>query len=1012
MNLLLRTLGTVLLAVLVLIMGIGAGGLGGVFGAYAYFTRDLPEPEEIQKAEENFQTTRIYDHTGQVLLHEVIDPFGGDRTWVTLDQIPDDLKCAVVASEDQSFWTNPGFNPRGIARAMWADIRGQEIQGGSSITQQLIKNIVIEPERRYVSAEGPEWKDYERKITEILLSYRITQKYSKDQILEWYLNTNPYGNLAYGIEAAARVYFGKSAGDLTLTEVAALAPIPQFPRMNPFDEPEEARRRQGIVLDTMVQEGCISREEAEAAKVEPWNLAELTERYDILAPHFSVYVRKELEELLGYDAVYRGGLRVITTIDLELQEQAQCVARAHVRRLAGEDETTVIQEAIDGGCEAAQFLPPLSSRHVGLDHEVSNGAVVVIRPGTGEILAMVGSLDYWDEAIDGKFNVAVDGPGRQPGSSFKPFTYVTLLSQGYNAAHMFLDVRRAFQQPTGNPYVPENYDRKHHGPQRLRLALGRSYNIPAVEALQLAGVDNVIRTAHRMGINTLDRGLEYYGLSLTLGGGEVHLLDMVYAFSVFANGGRMYGEEVLPDQLSAGFRELDPVAILRVEDSNSNVLYEYNQPKSRDVLSPQLAYLINSILSDRRARWAAFGYPNALELSDDRPAAAKTGSTNDFKDAWTIGYTPQLAVGVWVGNSDASEMENTPGSTGAAPVWHAVMEYALQGEEIVPFVRPEGLVEMAVCAVSGKLPTEHCPTINELFIPGTEPTETDDIHQVFLVNRETGRLCTLHTPPELCEERVYEVYPPEASDWIASLPEDQRPPVPPTEYDTVYGPSRSDAEVAIIGPPPYSYIRGTVPITGNARGGGFNFYRVVFGEGMYPTEWAQIGPDHGNQVDHGLLEVWDTAGLDGLYSLRLSVVDHGMALREATIQVTVDHISPTLDLTHPEEGAEYEFDFDEWVNVNAEVEDYSIAQVEFYVYQWEKEDEEGDEVPDPPEELEPFAVRTIAPFNVNWTIPGHGEGKYTFFIIAIDAAGNRSKSDRVTIKLVPREEGTPTPGAQ
>ncbi len=994
----LRAVGVLLLAVLFVTTGVVVSGVSAAAGAYAYFTRDLPEPEQIEAAEENFETTKIYDRTGQTLLYEVIDPRAGDRTWVTLDHIPDDLICATVAIEDRNFWENPGINVRGIARAFWADIRGQQIQGGSSITQQLIKNVVIEPERRYVSAEGPGWEDYERKITEVLLAYRISQKYSKEQILEWYLNTNFYGNLAYGIEAAARVYFGKDVSDLTLAESATLAAIPQFPAMNPFDNPEKARERQHLVLDAMVRQGCITPEEAVAAKYEPWNLAHFEERYDILAPHFSVYVRKQLEEMFGPEVVYRGGLRVYTTLDLDLQEQAQCVARAHVRRLSGEDEATVIQEALAEGCEAAQFLPPLRPSSVGRDHNVSNASVVVIRPATGEILAMVGSLDYWNKDIDGHFNVAADGL-RQPGSSFKPFTYVTLLSQGYNAAHMFLDVRKAFQQPNGIPYVPENYDRKYHGPQRLRLALARSYNIPAVEALSLAGVDNVIRTAHKMGINTLNRGLDYYGLSLTLGGGEVHLLDMVYAFSVFANGGRMYGAPVPEDRRRAGYRELDPITILAVYDRDGNQIYPPQDepiPQEQEILSPQLAYLMNSILSDRRSRWAAFGHPNALELSNDRPAAAKTGTTNDFRDAWTIGYTPQLAVGVWVGNSDNSEMKYVSGATGAAPIWHAVMEYALQDEEIVPFVRPEGLVERAVCAVSGKLPGPHCPTVTELFIPGTEPTEHCDIHQVFRVNRETGRLCTVYTPPELCEERVYEVYPPEAADWLASLPEDKRPATPPTEYDTIYGPSRSDADVAIISPAPYSYIRGTVPITGNAKGGDFNFYRVVFGEGLNPTEWMQIGPDHGNQVDHNILEFWDTSGLDGLYSLRVSVVDHSMALREATIQVTVDNISPTLELTYPEEGARYELGYDEWVNVNAEVEDYFIARVEFYEYP-------GGKGSGPPEGLEPFAVRTVAPFNVNWTVKELGE--HTFYAIAVDAAGNVTRSDPVTIRVVPREEG-------
>lgn len=505
----------------------------------------------------------------------------------------------------------------------------------------------------------------------------------------------------------------------------------------------------------------------------------------------------------------------------------------------------------------------------------------------------------------------------------------------------------------------------------------------------------MIRMAHRLGINTLNRGLDYYGLSLTLGGGEVHLLDMTYAFSVFATGGRMYGEAVPEEERRAGYRELNPVAILRVEDRNGNILYEYKEPKSQDILSPQLAYLMNSILSDQQARWAGFGHPNPMELSNDRPAAVKTGTTNDFRDGWTVGYTPQLAVGVWVGNTDNSEMKNLPGVRGAGPIWHAVMEYALKDEEIVPFYRPDGLVERAVCAVSGKLPGPHCPTVNEIFIPGTEPTEHCDIHQVYMVNRETGRLCTVHTPPELCEERVYEVYPPEAADWLASLPEDRRPAQPPTEYDTAYGPLPTDAEVAIISPPPYSYIRGIVPIVGNARGGDFNFYRLVFGKGLYPTEWLQIGPDHGEQVDHNILEYFDTTSLDGLYTLRLQVVDHSMTLREATIQVTVDNISPTVTLNHPEDGAVYETGRDEWANVNAEVEDYSVARVEFYGYA-------GPKSAEPPPDLAPFAVRTVAPFNVNWPLKETGE--FTLYVIAIDEAGNSTTSERVTIRVVPRQQ--------
>lgn len=963
-----------------------SGIIGGVVGVYAYFASDLPEPEQIEVVEEDFGTTRIYDRTGEVLLYEVIDPHAGDRVWVPLDQVPEHMRCATVAIEDRTFWENPGFNTRGILRAFLSNLRGQNVQGGSSITQQVIKNVLIDPEERVVGEEGPGLRDYSRKIKELILAVEITRRYSKEQILEWYLNTNFYGNLAYGIEAAAQVYFGKSIGELDLAEAATLAAIPQYPYMNPFDNPTAARERQHLVLQAMVIQGCITEEEAEAAGREPWDLASPTEQFNILAPHFSVYVLHQLEDKFGPELVHRGGLRVYTTLDYDLQQQAECVARAQIRRLSGEDEQLVLEQAAAGGCEAVQYLPPLRARSVGVDHHITNAAVLTMRPGTGEILAMVGSVDYWNDEIDGRYNAALGL--RQPGSSFKPFTYVTLLSQGYSAAQLFWDVRTAFEQPGQPPYVPENYDRRYHGPQRLRLALARSYNIPAVAALQLAGVDNVIRTAHRMGINSLDRGLDYYGLSLTLGGGEVSLIDMVYAYSVFANGGVMFGETIPAGQIRPGYRELNPVAVLRVEDRNGNVLYEYTEPQRREILGPQLAYLMTNILSDRQARWAAFGHPNALELSNDRPAAVKTGTTNDYRDNWTVGYTPQLVTGVWIGNSDNSEMENLPGSEGAAPIWHAVMEYALQDEEIMPFSRPDGLVERQVCAVSGHLPTEHCPVATELFIPGTEPTEQCTLHQVFRVNRETGRLCTVFTPPELCEDQVYEVYPAEAADWLASLPEEERPPAPPAEYDTVYGPAPADAEVAIIYPPPYAYVAGgVITVTGNARGGDFAFYRLAFGEGLNPSQWIQIGPDHGNQVDHNILEYWDLSGLDGLYSLQLTVVDHSTAIRQATIQVTVDSISPTIELTYPPPGNTYVFGKDEWVNINAEVSDnYAIGRVEFY-----RNDEEA-----------PFAVRTIPPYNVNWTIAEVGQQR--FRAVVYDAAGNRAEAAPVSVRILVEEQ--------
>ncbi|MGD9049788.1 MAG: transglycosylase domain-containing protein, partial [Anaerolineae bacterium] len=786
--------------------------------------------------------------------------------------------------------------------------------------------ILIPEEERYQIS-------YARKIKEAMLALEISRLYSKDQILEWYLNTNYYGNWAIGVEAAAQVYFGKHAQELSLAESAMLAPIVQYPAMNPIDNPEPAKKRQKIALDRMVEEGYITQTEADAAYAENLSIhTSMLKRYDILAPHFSMYVRKQLEDQFGTNLLYRGGLRVFTTVDMDINRIAEEEARAQVGALQEQGK------------------------------DVSNAAVVVMRARTGEILGMVGSIDYWNEEIDGNVNVAV--APRQPGSSFKPFSYVTSFHQGHTAAEMVMDVHTCFDDWPNPPYCPENYDRKYHGPQSFRTALARSYNIPAVKVLDLVGVGNVIRTAHAVGINTLNEDLDYYGLSLTLGGGEVWLLDMAYAYSVFANNGVMMGQPA--ENPRPGYRQLDPVSILRVEDSEGNVLWQYTQPEARNViladgreLSPQEAYLLTNVLSDNNARAAAFGSNSALRLS--RPAAAKTGTTTDFRDVWTIGYTPQIVTGVWVGNNDNTPMEGVSSSRGAGPVWHNVMEriynegYAerLLGEVIEKFPAPPGMTQVEVCAVSGLLPNEHCPNrVKARFIEGTEPTEYCNVHRVERVNRQSGKLATACTPPELVEDRVYEVYPPEAADWVR----EQGIPQPPTQRDEIYGCSPEGGEVVILDPTLGSHVKGVAPIHGNARSGDFAFYRLEYGEGLNPLAWSQIGGDHYNQVDNNVLEFWDVRGLqDGLYTLQLTVVDHSQNFRRATIYVTVDNTPPEAYVGYPWPGRVYELESaDEWANFKADVSDnVQIDRVEFYM----------------DDELLDFTV--VEPYAIKWVLDMH-----------------------------------------
>ncbi len=923
-----------------------ASGVGAVAAVYAYFAKDLPAPESIGEQTSAFKTTKIYDRNGH-LLYEIFDPHGGKRTTVPLSEMPKFLRDATIASEDKDFYINPGIDYRGLIRAGMSVLGIGDVRllvGGSSITQQLVKNVLIPPEERGLRVGIDA---YNRKAKEIILALEITRRYSKDQILEMYLNEIYYGNMAYGVEAAAESYFGKQAKDLSLAESAMLAALPQAPAWNsPLTNPEQAKKRQAIVLDAMAREGYITPEQAFKAKNEKLRYASQKEQFGIEAPHFVFYVRDLLEKKYGADLVTRGGLTIITTMDLDMQKVAERVAREKIQKLAKENNA-------------------------------HNAALVAIDPRNGEILTMLGSVDYYDKSIDGQVNVAISE--RQPGSSFKPFAYVTAFAKGWTPATMVMDVRTSFDDSPNPPYIPENVDGKWRGPLRLRNALAYSENVPAVKVTQYAGVADVIAMAHRLGITTLNRE-GFYGLSITLGGGEVKLLDEVYAFGVFANNGVMAGQPRPFQERMAGHRELDPAAILKVMDSDGNVIDEYKEPQRKEVLKPQLAYLINSILSDNAARSAFFGWNSPLKLS--RPAAAKTGTTTDWRDNWTVGYTPDLATGVWVGNSNNQPMRQSYGSTAAAPIWNAFMEEVLKGKPILNFQEPPGMERKEVCAVSGQLPTRYCPNkTTEIFIKGTAPTTECTVHQAFKIDKANGKLATAYTPPEDIEEKVFEIYPPEAADWVR----ENKIPQPPTEYSERNNPNPTGGDVAIISPKAFSYVTQTVPIVGNAKGDGFQFYQVEFGEGLNPPGWTPIGPSHSNQVDNGQLETWDTSGIkDGLYSLQLSVMRNGNFQR-ASVPVTVDRITPTVKIAYPYNNEAFTLQPGNPANLRIQADAADNARmdrVEFYL--------DGRLV----------GMSTVAPYNIMLPLASPGLGGHSIYAIALDAAGNQTKSAEVKIRII------------
>jgi len=592
-------------------------------GVFIYYAKDLPRPEKFSERE-LFQSTKIYDRTGEIVLYEI---FGEEkRTYVSLDKISDYLKKSVIATEDANFYQHKGLDFRAIARAILTDLKLKELAyGASTIPQQLIRST-------YLSTQ----KTAERKIKEVILTLELERRYSKDQIFEWYLNQIPFGRNAYGVEAAAQVYFEKSAKDLSLVEAATLTALIKAPSYYSDEKNyERLLERRNFVLERMFKENFINKEELENSKNEPLNIVK--EKYQIKAPHFVMYVKDYLIEKYGEDVLKEKGLKVYTSLDWELQELAEKI----VKEGAEKNKT----------------------------YNAHNAALVAINPKNGEILAMVGSKDWYatssypknctpgkDCLFDPYPNVAISP--RQPGSSFKPFIYLTAFEKGYTDKTVVVDEPKCW--PSGNKdWCPQNYDGLFRGPVTLRQALAQSLNIPAVKVLdELAGLNDSIKNAQKFGITTLINPKKY-GLAIVLGGAEVKLLDMVVGYSVFANEGIA----------------ISPVSILKIEDNKGNLIEE-NKTTPKRVIDTEPVKILNSILSDNNARAPIFGYKSPMYFPDYQ-VAAKTGTTQDYKDGWIIGYTPSIVVGVWVGNNDNTPMWKEPGIVVAGPIWRSFMDKIL-----------------------------------------------------------------------------------------------------------------------------------------------------------------------------------------------------------------------------------------------------------------------------------------------------------------------------------------------
>ena len=867
-----------------------AGG-AAVYGndKYQQFAEAVVPPEELL-AELPRGGAHVYDRHG-ALLYEFIDEFGGLRRPVPLSGISPWLIEATVATEDANFWENNGLNIRGLTRAAienLSPVSGSFLEGsgGSSITQQLAKNVYIPKEER---AE----RSVERKLKEVVIAIELTDRYTKEQILEWYLNSISYGGIYVGIEAAAQGYFGKAAADLTLAESALLAGIPQSPaRYNPLEAPAIAAARQNEVLDLMVRHDAITPQQATDARAEVLELR--ANRFEIDAPHFVLgRVAEEIEQRFGERALYEDGLEVTTTLDLTLQHRANEVLEQWI---------TEFEETSDG----------------------HNGALYALDPHTGQILVYAASRDYFRDDIEGRNDNVISL--NSPGSTLKPFTYMGAFMDGWSTGTGIIDApAKVIDAATGEFFEPRNPSGDFQGVIPAAQALGNSLNIPAFKTILFAGVNDTVQLLKQMGLTTLDNPLGY-GPALTLGGVDITLQDLTYAYSTLATGGIQRGQQALTPH-DPGERNLNPVALLRVTDADGRVLYEFGEPEEQRKIGSNFAYLVTSVLSDGNNQCITFSC-GALGLPG-RPSAQKTGTSEPFEDSraigdtWAFGYTPDLVAGVWAGNSDNSPMVNIVSTSISWRAWRDFMTFAHEHLElpVSKFVRPSGVVERELCWPSGRLPTDLCPAYNRysgLFAADAIPTDANDLAELqdswwqeVSIDTRTGLLATPTTPSAFVSREVRLVLPPEEIEGWEGLREWALSAGLSTLLAPIEDSTTAGALLRVTAPVAAQTVSGTVTVLGRADSEQFQQYRVEWGRGTSPASWVTLWTAT-RPVSGGRLGSWDTTALpNGDYSLRVVLLDAERGALRFAVPVVVDNgedapsedLAPFAELLQPAPGS-------------------------------------------------------------------------------------------------------------
>ena len=856
-----QTGGSILIGLLLGLLGLAAAG--GVV-LLANLTAGLPPVDSLPALLDHqtgslLEPTRLYDRTGSTVLY-TLGNSAIPRRGLALDVVngeafsPELVKTIVALVE-------PEFNHNSALRI--SDLADAQPQ---TFAEKLVTDLLL---------DGSPGSGLYASLRVRLLANQAIARYGRSQILEWYLNSAYFGHLAYGADSAAWLYLGKPASQLDLAESALLGAVLQAPALNPLDAPRAAREGQQTILKQLHRQGVITTTEYQTALAADLSFQAAPPAVETPARAFSEMVLAQLKGELGKNRLERGGLRIITSLDADLQAQAVCTLQIQLSRLAGEFAQSGFAQS--EACPAADLLPALPVHTSAASN--AQASVVVLDPASGQVLALVGDSGLQTEEIGLRPHPA--------GSLQTPFLALAGFARGLSPASLVWDIptedtlaeavlTEAAQDSTGG----------YHGPVRLRTALANDYLTPLTEELlQLEG-DTLTLTLHNLGMHgfSLPEDIE----TTFIGGIPLNPLDVAQAYSVFATLGQLNGSS------QPGSDAIQPQLVTQVTDSSGQPVELAQVSQSKTVVSAELAYLVQDVLADESARWPSLGSPNPLEIG--RPAGAKLGSANEGHSAWAAGYTRQTLVVVWLGTPTSSPvpLDGLPG----AGIWRALLQYASQGQPALTWEAPAGISSVAVCDPSGLLPGAACPNVvDEVFLEGSQPTSADTLYRELSINRETGRLATVFTPPELVEKQTFLIVPPAAQAWAQSA----GLPVSPQEYDNVQLPAINPL-VNLTAPAQFSFVRGQVPLTGTAAGEGFSSYTIQVGQGINPTEWVTLQEPVTDPVTNNRLALWDTSGLNGLYILRLQAVRTDQRVEAALVQVSVDNEAPQVRIPYPREG--------------------------------------------------------------------------------------------------------------